>query len=269
MKFRSSFGLIVALFSMQTIAANKPLVFATPPTQSPEITLKNYQPLIDYISGVIGQEIVIQPAKSFSEYSKNMRQGQYDLVFDGPHFVNWRIKTQQHKVIAKQPGELHFAIVVRKDSRITKLRDLWAKRVFAPPAPHLGTLTLIDLYNNPIREPEIVTVKSFKEGLECLRSGKGEAALVRDKYWSKKADKTGLQVMHVTARKMPARGLSVNNRVSKAAQRKMTQALTSREAQAFTEKAFASIGGGKFIKASTQEYSNLDDLIQIVFGFRM
>lgn len=268
MKLKSILGIVALLMLSQTAVAAKPtLVFATPPTQSAEITVKNYQPLVDYISGVIGEKVVIKPAHNFNEYTSNMRKGAYDIVFDGPHFINWRIKKQHHVVVAKQPGELHFSIVVKADSPIKDLKDLWAKPVCSPPAPHLGTLTLIDLYNNPVREPVIVAVKSFKHGLECLREGRGVAALVRDKYWLKKADKTGLRVMYVTSRKMPARGLSVNARLNEKTRSKMIKALTSKEAESFTEKAFASIGGGKFIRASTSEYSELDDLMQIVFGF--
>lgn len=262
-------SLFLSIVISQGVVAKAPLVFATPPTQSVEMTLKNYQPLVDYISGVIGREIIIKPAANFFEYSKNMRKGDYDIVFDGPHFINWRIKKLGHSVVAKQPGELHFSIIVKKDSNIKKLRDLWAKRVCAPPAPHLGTLTLIDLYKNPIREPVIAAVSGFKEGLKCLRSGKGVAALVRDKYWLKKADQSGLRVLHVTTRKMPARGLSVNSRINKRAQKKIMRALTSKEGAKYAEQAFRSIGGGKFVKASTSEFSQLDDLIQIVYGFRM
>jgi len=266
---RFIFGLIFffVVFKGVVLAEAPPLIFSTPPTQSPEITLKNYQPLVDYISQGINRKIILEPAESFQEYTKKMRAGRYDMVFDGPHFINWRMHNQQHVVVARQPGELHFAIIVKDDSRYSKLRDIWTLPVCSPSVPHLGTLTLLELYSNPIREPVIVPVQSFKKGLECLREGRGIAALVRDKYWFKKADQSGLRVLYITKRKMPARGLTVNNRVSKKSQKIITQMLTSEKGRRFSEKAFSTIGGGKFVTAKAADFRNLDETLKMVWGF--
>jgi len=266
-KFAIIVGLLTGLTYVQSNASDKILVFSTPPTQSPRTTIRNYQPMVDYISDAIGEKIVIDAPKNFQEYTKKMREGKYDLIFDGPHFIKWRIEKQDHVVIAKQPGELHFVIVVKKGSGYRKLRDLWGKRVCSPAVPHLGTLTLLNLYN-PLREPRIVSVQSFKHALQCLKRGQGSAALVRDKFWIKtKVDKSDLELMYYTRRKMPARGLTVNHRVSKAAQIKITQALTSKKGRKYAEKAFSTIGGGRFVKAEKTDYKNQDNLINIVWGF--
>ena len=260
--------LIVSLFYCE-LAVSKDLIFPTPPTQSVEMTRKNYQPLVDYISQAINKKIVLMPAKNFQEYTKNLRIGTYDMIFDGPHFINWRIRKQNHVVVAKQPGELHFAIVAMKNSSIRKLEDLWALPVCTPSVPHLGTLTMLEIYSNPIREPVIIPVQSFKHALKCLREGRGLAALVRDKYWYKKADRSGLRVIHMTKKKMPARGLTVSPRVNKKAQRQITRALTSKEGRKFAEKAFSTIGGGKFVTANTAEFSNHGEIIKQVWGFHL
>jgi len=245
------------------------LIFSTPPTQSVETTKKNYQPLVDYISDAINQKIILRPAKNFVEYSKNLRENKYDMVFDGPHFVNWRIRKQNHVVVAKQVGELHFTIIVNKKSSIISLEDLWTLPVCTPSVPHLGTLTLLEIYSNPIREPIIVPVQSFKHALTCLREGRGVAALVRDKYWYKKADKSGLRVIHTTKRKMPARALTVGQRIDKIARRQIMMALTSKQGQEYAEKAFSTIGGGKFVRAKTGEFSGLGEIINQVWGFHL
>jgi len=261
------FGLLFALISESVLAEPPALIFSTPPTQSVEVTLKNYQPLVDYLSKGIHQKIILEPAASFQEYTKKMREGRYDMIFDGPHFINWRLRNQHHVVVAKQPGELHFAIIVKENSRFSKLRDIWALPVCSPAVPHLGTLTLLELYSNPVREPLIVPVQSFKHALECLRDGRAVAALVRDKYWYKKANQDGLRVMHITKRKMPARGLTVNRRVSKEAQLIITKMLTSEKGRRFSEEAFSTIGGGKFVRARSSDFRTLDETLKIVWGF--
>lgn len=261
------FVLLFVLVPWSVLVAAPVLIFSTPPTQSPEVTKRNYQPLVDYLAKGINQEIVLEPAASFHEYTKKMREGRYDIVFDGPHFINWRMQNQNHVVVAKQPGELHFAIVVKDSSNYTTLRDLWALPVCTPAVPHLGTLTLLELYSNPVREPLIVPVQSFKHALECLRNGTGVAALVRDKFWFNKAKKEGLRVLHITERKMPGRGLTVNQRVSKKSQEIITQMLTSEKGRRFSEEAFSTIGGGKFVRARSADFRALDETLKIVWGF--
>jgi len=248
----------------------KVLIFATPPTQSSETTLKNYQPLVDYLSKTIGQTIIIDPAHNYQEYTKKMREGVYDIVLDGAHFIKWRIEKQHHVVIAKQPGDLHFVVVVKKDSNIKDMRDLWTKPICSPPVPHIGPLTLLAYYNNPIREPIIVPVESFKSGLACLQKGDGVAVLLRDKFWQNAVkDKSGLRVLYVTQRKLPARGLTVGPRVGLLAQKKITNALISSKGREYTEKAFSTVGGGKFVAADTKEFDNLEEVIQLVWGFNL
>jgi hypothetical protein len=139
----------------------------------------------------------------------------------------------------------------------------------APPVPHIGTLTIIEQFGNPIREPEVIPVDSFKQGIECLRGNKAAAALVRDQFWKNLPNKDDLKVIFTTPRKMPSRALTANSRVSKAALEKMTDALTSAEGRQYAEKAFSTVGGGYFIKADTAEYDELGELLKLVWGFHL
>jgi len=267
--YRVTLLVMMLCMCMSNVAA-KQLIFSTPPTQSPELTLKNYQPLVDYLSQTIGQSIVIEPAHNYQEYTSKMRKGEYDMVLDGAHFIKWRIEKQHHMVIAKQPGDLHFVVVVKKDSKINNDRDLWTKPLCSLPVPHIAPLTLLAHYNNPVREPIIVPVDSFKSGLACLQKGDGVAVLLRDKFWEKAVkNKSDYRVVYTTKRKLPARGLTVSSRVSKADQGKITQALISAKGQEYTEKAFSTVGGGKFIQASTSDFESLDEVIQLVWGFNL
>lgn len=262
--------LVLIYFMFTSSAMAKALIFATPPTQTAEVTVKNYQPLVDYLSKAIGQPIIIEPANNYQEYTSRMRKGEYDMVLDGAHFIKWRIEKQHHVVIAKQPGDLHFVVVVKKDSKFRDLKDLWTKRICSLPVPHIAPLTLLAHVNNPITEPVIVPVESFKSGLECLQKGEGDAVLLRDKFWQKAVkDKSNLRVVYTTQRKLPARGLTVGPRVSMIAQRKITDALISAKGREYTEKAFSTVGGGKFIGADTKEFDSLEEVIQLVWGFNL
>ena len=94
------------------------------------------------------------------------------------------------------------------------------------------------------------------------------AVLLRDKFWQKAVkDKSNYRVIFTTKRKLPARGLTVSNRVSKAEQQKITYALTSDKGRMFADKALSTVGGGKFVHANTRDFDNLEQVIELVWGF--
>jgi len=271
-----SLRLIVLLFSFMFVgnavaAKSKALFFGTPPTQSYEVTKKNYQPLADYLSKKIGTKIIVKPAKTFHEYTRQMKKGYYDIILDGPHFIKYRIEKMEHVVLVKQPGKLKFAIIVNSKSKIKNYKELMNQRVCAPATPHLGTLTFLDLYPNPVRQPLLIPVQSFKHAIACIKSGKSIAAVVRDKFWFKKVkNKKDLKVLYITKNDMPARGLSVNKvTVKYATQKKIILALTSGKAKKIIKKALSTIGGTKFVKAKQAEYANLNELLSMVWGFHI
>ena len=95
-------GVLLYFLSISNVIAktHKHLIFSTPPTQTAQATLKNYTPLVDYLSKSIGQPIDIEPAHNYQEYTSKMRKGEYDIVLDGAHFIKWRIDKLHHRVIA-------------------------------------------------------------------------------------------------------------------------------------------------------------------------
>ena len=83
-----------------------------------------------------------------------MRQGKYDLVYDGAHFVSWRINKLQHQALATLPVKIGFVVITRKDmTDINQLNDLNGRAVcgFAP--PNMATMVLYKQFGNPSRQP--------------------------------------------------------------------------------------------------------------------
>ena len=94
--------------------------------------------------------------------------------------------------------------------------------------------------------------------------------LLRDKFWQKAVkDKSKYRVVYTTKRKLPARGLTVSDRVSKGDQLKLADALTSAKGREYTEQAFSTVGGGNFVQADTKDFDSLDEVIELVWGFNM
>ncbi len=263
--------LVLALWVLPVHAARKQIIFSTAPTQSPARTIQMYQPLADYLSRVTGMKVILKPASNFLEYIQNMRKGVYDLVFDGPHFVAWRMRHLDHQVLVKLPGKLRFVVVVRKDAkRVNKLKRLAGRRVCAFSSPNLLTLGLLYEFPNPVRIPVIVKVRNFKDSLICVKSGRGVAAVMRDKFWEKRKpeQKKGLRLLYTSRKGYPHRAFSISDEVDKKIQDKIRAALLSKGGVVAGQPILKRFRVKRFVPASDAEYRPMWRLLRTVYGFQ-
>ena len=265
-------GLLFALIGVfgSLPAQAQDWVFATAPTQTPEKTIQMYQPIVDLLSKATGHKIKLVPAKNFLEYTHGLRKDQYDIVFDGPHFVGWRMKNLKHKVVAKLPGQLRYSVIENDTSGVKEVKRLAGLKVCSLASPNLLTLGFLDQFGNPASQPIIVSVPSFKASLECVRSGQADAAIMRDKFWEKLPDdqKKGMHLLYTTDTAFPHRAFSVSERVDAKATEQILAALTSEEGATAGKAVLQSFKAKKFLPASAAEYEGLGRLLNPVWGFR-
>ncbi len=173
------------LVSLVLLALSYPLdaisdyLFTAPPRESPESGIEIYKPIADYLTESTGERFVYRQPASWAEYSRGMQNREYDLVFDGPHFVSWRIEHIQHDVIVKLPQLHTWRVIVKSaDSNIRSLDDLVGKKVCAPKSPNFGMLTMMSHYANPAKEPVHVIIKGWKGAFNAVVEGKCVAAVI-------------------------------------------------------------------------------------------
>ena len=247
------------------------ITFATAPTQSIAKTKELYGPIAEYLSKETGKEVKLVIPRNFLEYTSKMRKGEYDIIFDGPHFVSWRIEKIKHIPVARLPGGLVFVAVVKDDKKINKIDDLIAKKVCAVNSPNLATLSLLDAFTNPVRQPVIVSQRSFKDAMNCLKLDKGSAAFLPIKFWNKfkkKGKTTGLKVLHSTKKRpLPPRTFSITKTIDIVTRDKIVAALINSEGQAGTKAVLARFKSKRFVTTEPGEYKGLDRLLASVWGF--
>ena len=253
------------------LAAEGVITFTTAPTQSPAKTRELYGPLVEYISQASGEKIELVPARNFLEYTSKMRKGEYDIIFDGPHFVAWRIERINHTPLARLPGELVFIAAVRDGDVITARNQLVGKKVCAVNSPNLATLMMLDAFPNPVQQPVIVSQRSFKDAMSCLKDGKGVAAFLPINFWKKfdKAGKTkGFRILYSSKKEpLPTRTFSVSERVDAAMREKIRNALVNSEGQPGALPVLNRFRSKNFVPASKREYRGLSRLLASVWGF--
>ncbi len=266
----AAFALSVIL-SSSALAADEalaPLIFGTAPTSSPEETKKSYAQMIAYLSTTIGYPVRLQTATNYQEYQVNMRSGVYDLAFDGPPFVSWRMEKMNHVPLVKLPAEIRIIVIKRDDSKFNTLEELGTHSVNTCVVPSPNTLTLIFLnyFPHPARQPNLLPIKGFKNIENCLRSGKGEIAVFRNMYW-KKMDKTGLKVMFEPGIGYPERTISAGPKVNEEMREKIVKALTSEEGATASKEVLSRFQRDKFVKANAEDFIGQAEMLRPVWGF--
>jgi len=246
------------------------LVFSAPPRGSLQEETAIYQPIVEYLSKVIGRNVVFQYSDNWLSYSKEMTEGRYDIVFDGPAFNGWRIEKMGHTPLVKLPEDFVFVIVAKNDNdRIKQLKDLAGRKVCAHAPPNLGTLTLQAQFDNPAREPWIVEVKGWDNAYKALMDGQCVATVLPIKNLTKN-DKGPNRVTKVLYqhKPLPNQAISVGTRIPPAVHAKIAKALLSEEGKRATEKLRATYAGKDFVPASRAEYAGLGEMLKSSIYYR-
>ena len=268
-----SIALGMALFAGSVSAYGSQYIFSAPPRGSVEAETKTYKPIAELLSKATGKQIEYKHPGNWLTYQNDMRAGKYDLVFDGPHFVSWRMARVQHEPLVSLPGKLAFAIGVKKDSRFDSIDSLAGRPVCGMAPPNLATLSLYSLFPNPVRQPVVVEVKSFKEGYEKAMIGKRCVAMVvRDKAFNKlnKQNEAG-RILFKTGG-IANQAFSAGPRFNAKDKEKITQALLDPDVgKNYLQDFFGRFNkkGKPLHRATAEQYQAHAMLLKDVWGFEL
>jgi len=262
--------LILFVISIQSVSAD--YIFTAPPREGEIRGIKLYGPLVKKLTEVLGENVVYEQPNNWLEYSKKMRNDEYDIIFDGPHFNAWRIKHLSHVPVASLPGSLQFYLVTSKEYRSIKThRDLVGRKICGMPSPHLATDMVLDLFKNPAIQPLIYEVpggiramyQAFQEG-HCL------ATIFRIELYDKlpEEDKAKLNIIAKT-RAVPNQTVSVGKRLQKNAG-KLSAFLVSDDGIAAAGKLLARYSkDARYFQLPVKEkFTGAEELLEgVVFGW--
>lgn len=239
------------------------LVFSAPPRGTLAEETAVYQPVVDFLSQVIGKKVIYKYSDNWLSYSKGMTDGDYDIVFDGPAFNGWRMDHLNHTPLVKLPEPFVFVIVTRADdSRYRTVQDLAGRRICAHAPPNLGTLTLLSQFDNPTRQPNIVNTSGWDNNYKALIAGECVATVLPITNLQKMDSTKHLTRTLYTAKAMPNQAFSVGPRVPATLHKKIAQALLSTEGKQATAALRAAYAGKDLVSAYPDEYAGLGSLLK-------
>lgn len=250
--------------------ANSQLVFSAPPRGSYADEVAIYEPIVQLLSKVIGRKVEYKYSDNWLSYSKDMTEGRYDIVFDGPAFNGWRIEKLSHTPLVRLPEDFIFVVVAKAgNDRVKSVKDLAGRMICAHAPPNLGTLTLLSQFENPARQPVIVEIKGWDTAYKSLMDGKCVATVLPIKNLGK--NDAGTQRLTKTLyqhKALPNQAFSVGPRIAPEMHARIGQALLSEEGKQATAKLRAAYAGKDFIQTNRQEYAELGELLKSSLYYR-
>jgi ABC-type phosphate/phosphonate transport system substrate-binding protein len=268
------YGLVwISLWSVSLTSVFADLTLSAPPRESADDAKRTYEPLAKFFTEILNEQVVYVQPRDWLQYTTEMRNGRYDIVFDGPHFAAWRIKHLNHVPLVKLPGTLDFVVLARwDDKRINKLRDLRALPVCGLPSPNLGTMTVMAQFTNPVTQPDVKEIKGgFDDVLKTFLAGTCRAAIVRDTAFKKLADTEKKQFKVVfKSPPFPNQTVTVSERIRPKMRDKLVSALTVTKGFESAENLFNELSKNAkfFIPAQTAEYHGMETLLEgVVWGW--
>lgn len=250
--------------------ADNVLVFSAPPRETEEEALRTYQPIAEYLSRIINKPIEYRYSKDWLTYQTEMQRGSYDLVFDGPHFNSWRISHLRHNALVKIAGEHAFAVVVRKDNaRVTELKQLAGQRICGMNPPNLGTLAVLEQFDNPARQPLIVNTVGWSKAYEGVAfEKKCAAAIVPVANLLKFSNYAKVVRAVYTTKSLPNQAFSAGPRISPQDQALIAAALLSKDGSPAITRLVSAYGGDQGLAhARKQEYAGLEAYLKDSWGY--
>lgn len=267
-------AMLVLLLFTQIQFASAELILTAPPREKPDEGKKLYGPLAARLTEVLKEKVTYKHPGHWLAYQRDMRKDKFDIIFDGPHFISWRIKNRKHIAIAKLPGTLQFVIIGRADNdKINKSDDLIGKKICGIPPPNLATLSAYAAYKFPARQPVIVPVRGgAKTVYNAYMNGRCDAAVFRNKFYLKKltADQRKISKILYTSKALTNQGITVSSRVS-AKDRKLIQKTVTRGNRVPAIAGILKRFGGKaksFKPATKADYVNDYKFLEgVIFGW--
>lgn len=268
---RAVFLLFLFVFNQ----AQAELILSAPPRESAKAAEKLYAPLAKHLTRLLGERVTYKRPDNWLHYQRELRSDKYDVVFDGPHFVSWRIKKLQHEVLVRLPDTLEFVIVARKDAaEINSLEDLIGKKICGISPPSLATMVAIEQYPFPARQPYITPVRGgYKKVAELFGEGVCHAAVFRSTYYYKKmsAEARATTKMLFISTPLPNQAISVSSRIDNESKAKIIKSLTQGEGLRFTNnivRRFTGKTSNTFVIAQQEDYLTQVNLLEgVIFGW--
>lgn len=251
------------LFSITNVSKAGELNLAINLGLSPTQAEERYQPLLSYLGKVTGQRVRLHALPNALAHWEAMRRQGFDLVLDNPAFTAYRASKMNYTVIGKLPDVLSFTLVTNVDEMMFEPGELIGRKVASLPSPSITALRLNEIYANPMRQPNFLSVSTHTEALDLVVNGRAAGAMVPTGMV------TNLQSLNpiYTTSQIPSPGFSVSSRVSQEMREKIRQALLDAPKTEAGRAMLDALNVPRIEPATNALYAGMEHMLEGLFGY--
>ncbi len=266
---------LIALLCWTQAVLAKDLILTSPPREQKEAGEKDYGQLAEHLTKLLNKKVVYEHPGNWLNYQREMRDDKYDIVFDGPQFISWRMEHLGHEVLVKLTGVLQFVMVAEaNDAEVNQPEDLIGKKICAISPPNLSILSVLAAFPNPVQQPVVKGVGGGMGGVfKTFGKSDCRAWVYRNTFYSRKMtdeDRAKVKVIF-TSKALPNQAISVSKRLSDRDKSLIIQSLTFGDGVKISQpilKRFGDKDSKAFVPAKADEYRGHNLLLEgVIFGW--
>ena len=202
-------------------------------------------------------------------YIESVRESRYQLLFDEPHLVSWRVENLQHVPLVRLPGTIGYVVIAREDdNNIVQLKDLAGYVVCATVPPALGSLVLLQQFPNPSRQPVLRRTGAGLEAYRGLLTRKCRGAVLTQTFYERFALRNNETRVLFLSEPFANWALSADPAIPAQLQEQIRQVLLDPANSLVTQYLNYGTDTKKLVPTGPDEYRGYADLLKDFWGFQ-
>jgi len=240
--------------------------FAVEPSYRPERAAEVYKPLIDYLQKATGEKFKLVTSRNYHFYWRDIHTtNKTDFAFDEAHFADYRIVHDAYVPLVHAAEPTSYTLVTSdRDLGAKGLQGLVGHSIITMPSPSLGYVLLLELYSNPVSQPDIQsTAGAWRDAIDTVFGGDVDAAIIPT--WLKGQYPNLIPVK--TTRPFPGACVTAGAQVPDDVKEKVRDALLKLDTDEKTATVLIELGVSKFVPAVPKDYAGSEKLLKNYMGY--
>lgn len=239
------------------------LTFGFLPMESPVALFKRFAPLRDYLSTQIQQEIRLETAKNFRQFSERTSQRQYDIVFTAPHMALHALDEDHYELAATFTQPLQSVFVVQEKSEIQDFKGLEGKTIATPPDRAIVTMVGIKHVDSQgLKAVRYKTYRTHNAAYSAVLGGEADAAIIANFIAMKAiADNAALKIV-AQSEPFPGIGILVAKDLSEPLKQDIKKAIWGMKELPHGRNVLKAIAQPGYVEADKQQFEVLRPFVQ-------
>ena len=185
--FFTLISLLLSPLANAAINEKGELVLGVFPYLSPNQIVEFFTPLKDHLEKSLGRQVEIRSSPNFKQFVERTRDGEYDVIFTGPHMGRLAEKRSGYRPLAQTGIPIITVALSKKGSTIKSLGDLrnGSFAVGSKLAMHYQNVNL-ELGKSGLelgKNVKFIDTASFSNVIEAIIHGEADAGAVGSLLW--------------------------------------------------------------------------------------